>query len=124
MNLLVDTHTLIWAATDPDRLSERAAGIVRDPANEVWASAVSGWEIAIKRVRGRLRFPDPDSSMLDELGFRELPVSLSHAARIAALPDHHRDPFDRMLICQAQHERLVLVSKDRVFTQYDVELVW
>lgn len=124
MKLLVDTHALIWAARDPGRLSERAHDELRNPENDVWVSAVSGWEIALKRARGRLRFPDPDRKMLSTLGFRELPVSLVHAAELAILPDHHRDPFDRMLIAQARHERFTLVSTDRVFDDYDVDLVW
>ncbi len=124
MNLLLDTHALIWAAVDPERLSARAAAAIRDPDNHVRVSAVSGWEIAIKRSRGRLRFPDPEPEMLAALHFAELPVTLAHASGVALLPDHHRDPFDRMLVSQARHEELVIVSADRVLADYDVECLW
>lgn len=124
MRLLLDTHALIWAARDPERLSDRAAVAIAAPNNEVLVSAVSGWEIAIKRALGRLRFPDPDRAMLAQLAMTELDVTLVHTAEVARLPTHHRDPFDRMLIAQAKAEGLVLVSKDRVFDAYDVDIFW
>lgn len=97
---------------------------MREPANDVFVSAVSGWEIAIKRARGRLRFPDVDRAMLAALRLSELPVTLAHAAEAGGLPAHHRDPFDRMLIAQGRVEELTIVSRDRVFTDYDVGLLW
>lgn len=124
MRLLLDTHALIWAARDPERLSGRARSVIADPDNDVAASAVNGWEIAIKRSRGRLIFPQPDRTMLATLGLTELTVTLDHARELSKLPDHHRDPFDRMLIAQAQHEQLHLVSADRAFDAYDVEVLW
>ncbi|HET8930127.1 MAG TPA: type II toxin-antitoxin system VapC family toxin [Acidimicrobiales bacterium] len=124
MRLLLDTHALIWAARDPGRLSARAAAAIRDQDNDVWVSAASGWEIAIKRARGRLNFPDPDREMLGQLGMTELSIALVHGAEVARLPDHHRDPFDRMLIAQARVEQLSLVSADGAIAAYDVEVCW
>lgn len=124
LRLLVDTHAFIWAAAAPERLSQQAALALRDPDNDVLVSAVSGWEIAIKRSLGRLRFPDPDSEMLAMLHMGELPVTFHHTAELATLERHHRDPFDRMLIAQALGEDLKLVSADRVFHDYDVALIW
>lgn len=124
MRLLLDTHALIWAASDPDRLSDRAASAIVDPRNDVYASSVSGWEVALKRARGRLRFPDVDETMLAALRLMELPVSLRHTSELAALPDHHRDPFDRMLVAQARTEGLTIVSRDRLLGRYDVDLRW
>lgn len=123
MKLLLDTHALIWAATDVDRLSVRAADAIRDPNNDVHVSAITGWEIAIKRARGRLQFPDVDRTMLESLRLTELPVLLRHTAAVGALPEHHRDPFDRMLIAQAQCDRLVLATADPRLAAYGVELV-
>lgn len=99
-------------------------GSRRDPGNDVAVSAVAGWEIAIKRTLGRLRFPDPDRTMLDRLGMTELLITLAHAAEVAMLPEHHRDPFDRMLIAQARADKLTLVSTDRAFAAYDVDVYW
>lgn len=124
MNLLLDTHTLIWMATDAARLSADATSALTDPANDLYASAVSGWEISIKRARGRLRFPDVDRRMLATLRVAELPVTFDHAAHVARLPELHRDPFDRMLIAQAVAEDLTIVSRDRAFEGYPVSVHW
>lgn len=124
MKLLLDTHALIWAATDPDRLSPKAREAIGDTGNDVWVSAISGWEIVIKRARGRLTFPDPDRTMLRHLGFTELPIELAHAAEVGRLPDVHRDPFDRMLVAQARHERMKLVTADQTLAEYDVDRLW
>lgn len=124
MKLLLDTHALIWMVADPSRLSEDAGSSITDPANDVFVSAVTGWEIAIKRARGRLRFPDLDRPMTDRLRLIELPVALQHTTELARLPDLHRDPFDRMLIAQARVEGLTIVSRDRAFSSYDVTLRW
>ena len=124
MRLLLDTHALIWTAAEPARLSDRAAAVIRDPDNDVYVSSVSGWEISIKRARGRLVFPDIDQAMLDALRLIELPVTLRHAAEVATLPDHHRDPFDRMLVAQARADHLTVVSRDRALDAYAVSLHW
>lgn len=124
MRLLLDTHALIWAATDASRLSTTASAAIAEPAHDVHVSAVSGWEIAIKRSRGRLRFPDVTAAMLATLGMDELPVTLRHAEELATLPDHHRDPFDRMLVAQARADRLTIVSRDPRLADYEVALLW
>lgn len=124
MRLLLDTHVLIWAASDPDRLSEPASTAMADPHNDVFVSSVSGWEVAIKVSRGRLRFPDVDRSMLAALRFAELPVTLAHTAEVTSLAWHHRDPFDRMLVAQARAEGLRIVSRDGALGDYDVQLLW
>lgn len=124
MRLLLDTHALIWMASDPGRLSKAAAEAIADPDNDLYVSAVSGWEIAIKRARGRLRFPDVGGSMIEALRLVELPVTLRHASEVGDLPGHHRDPFDRMLIAQARVEDLALVSCDEAFTAYEVRVHW
>ena len=124
MRLLLDTHAFIWMATDPDRLSAPAVSAITEPLNDVYVSAVSGWEIAIKRARGRLRFPHVDAELLRVLRLTELPVTLRHAGRVANLPDHHRDPFDRMLIAQALSDDLTIVSRDRVVAAYPVAVHW
>jgi PIN domain nuclease of toxin-antitoxin system len=124
VRLLLDTHAFIWAARDPARLSARAAAAIEDADNDVFVSAVSAWEIAIKRARGRLRFPDVDEPMLAALRIVELPIRLRHAAAIGTLPDHHRDPFDRMLLAQARADDLTIVSHDRAFTDYDAPVLW
>jgi PIN domain nuclease of toxin-antitoxin system len=124
VKLLLDTHTLIWMATDPGQLSEPAATAITDPTHDVYVSAVSGWEISIKRARGRLRFPDVNREMLRALRLTELPVTLRHTAGIAALPDHHRDPFDRMLVAQARTDDLTIVTRDPAIASYDVAVHW
>lgn len=124
MRLLLDTHTLIWAAADPGRLSEPASTAIADPDNDVFVSSVSGWEVAIKVSRGRLLFPEVDRSMLAALRFIELPVTLAHTAEVGTLPWHHRDPFDRMLVAQARAEGLTVVSRDGALADYNVSLLW
>lgn len=124
MRVLLDTHALIWAAREPERLSDVAASAIVDPDNDVYVSAVSGWEVAIKRARGRLRFRDVDRAMLAALRLTELPVSLAHGVEAGSLPPHHRDPFDRMLVAQARAEQLVLLSRDLVFDAYEVPRRW
>lgn len=122
MNLLLDTHTLLWwlagAPIDPV-----ASARIADPTNVVAVSAVSVWEIGIKRALGKLEAPDALVTHISDAGFEGLSVSLEHAERASALPPHHRDPFDRMLVAQAQLERLAVVTRDRRFASYDVKTV-
>lgn len=124
MKILLDTHALIWAAVDPDRLSERAEEVIVDSRNDVYVSAVSAWEIAIKRAKGLLRFPDLDDRVLRALRFMELPVSIHHGSAVGRLPIHHRDPFDRMLVAQARSESMTIVTRDSMITAYDVRTCW
>ena len=121
MRLLLDTHVLIgW--DQGASLTERAEAAIRQ-ADQVYVSAVTGWEIAIKKSLGRLRTTRSVSDAVSESGFEELPVHLAHAQAVEALPWHHRDPFDRMLVAQAQHEGLTVVTRDRLLARYDVKLL-
>ncbi len=116
MNLLLDTHVLIWW-DEGRRLSSAARRAIRD-ADAVYVSAASAWEIAIKIGLGRLRPTRTVEQAAAESGFLELPVTFRHAELVAQLPAHHRDPFDRLLVAQAEAERLTLVTRDPVFQRY------
>ena len=120
MRLLLDTHALLWWLSDWDEIAETTRDAIADPENEVFVSAVSGWEIAIKKARGRLVAPDNLSAVVEKKHFEHLPLSFEHTERAAVLPPHHRDPFDRMLVAQAQAEGLVLVTRDARIPLYDV----
>jgi len=125
---LLDTHTFLWAALDDRRLSSRAADLVADIGNEIYLSAVSVWEVAIKHSRGRLSLPEPPDSYIPSriavFGYRPLPVEVAHALRAGRLPPHHRDPFDRMLVAQAQVEGLPILTSDANIGRYEVEVIW
>ena len=118
--LLLDTHTLLWAIEDNPSLNADARSAIVDPLNDVFVSAASVWEIAIKRSLGRLEAPDNLGEEVGKAGFIELAVTIRHGELAARLPPHHGDPFDRMLVAQAQAEGLVLVTRDRVLGQYAV----
>jgi PIN domain nuclease of toxin-antitoxin system len=121
MRLLVDTHVLLWAAAEPDRLPPSFRDRIESPDNEVLFSAVSIWEIAIKQQIGRLPLsvtPEEIADAAVRMGFDELPVTSAHAAGIRRLPLHHRDPFDRLLVAQAIHEPARLLTSDEVLAQY------
>lgn len=117
-DVLLDTHVFLWAAGDPDRLGTHAREVLEDRRHEVFVSAASIWEIAIKRRLGKLRAPKAVVAKVDQLGFRGLPITLDHAHEADGLPLHHRDPFDRMLVAQAIRERLVLVTHDALLDRY------
>jgi PIN domain nuclease of toxin-antitoxin system len=121
VKLLLDTHLLLWAAGQPERLSAKAKKLLSDPANELLFSAASLWEIAIKTTLGRpdLRV-DPRilrRSLLDN-GYLELPVTGQHAVGIDGLPTHHKDPFDRLLLSQALVEGVTLLTRDEELARY------
>ncbi len=121
MNLLLDTHVLLWAAGASRQLSADARALIEDPENELVYSAASIWEVAIKRGLGREEFrADPRLLRrgLLENGYVELPVSGAHAAAVDLLPPIHKDPFDRILIAQAQIEGLTLLTADEVVARY------
>ena len=118
--LLLDTHVLLWALEDSQALSVDARQSIADTRNEVFVSAVSIWEMAIKRSLGKLRAPDNLADTVQEAGFAALPITLSHAEQAGMLPPHHRDPFDRMLVAQALAEGLVVVTDDAHIPKYGV----
>lgn len=121
MNLLLDTHLLLWAAAHDRMMSARADALIRDEAHTLWFSAASIWEIAIKRALGRADFTaDPDTMRAGLLanGYNELPVDGRHAAAVLRLPRHHADPFDRILVAQAEIEGLKLVTADAAVAAY------
>lgn len=123
MTLLLDTSAFIWWVTEDARLGPKARAAVADSDRRVHVSAVSAWEIAIKRSLGKLTFDGDVGALVDREDFDELPIRIAHALEAEALPLHHRDPFDRMLIAQSRHENLVILTADRVFTRYDVRLL-
>jgi len=126
MNLLIDSHVLIWWLADADPLSRRARSVLEDPLNAIYVSAVTGYEIEFKRSRdpflGRLPH-DLEQVVLDE-GFRWLSVTPGDTITAARLPLHHRDPWDRLLIAQAMRTRLVLVSADEGLAPYGAPVIW
>lgn len=123
MNLLLDTHVLIWILSNEEKLSAAARRAAADPGNEVFVSAVTAWEIAIKRGLGKLRAPDNYLEALRLYRFTPLDITSEHALAVEDLPRHHDDPFDRLLIAQSQLEKLTLVSGDERFSKYDVRLL-
>jgi PIN domain nuclease of toxin-antitoxin system len=123
VNLLLDTHTLLWALADDTMLAGEAHDAIADGANRVLVSAVSAWEITIKKALGKLRAPDDLSAQLDRARFEHLDVTISHALAVGELPDHHSDPFDRMLVAQARSEELTLVTRDSRIARYDVPIL-
>lgn len=121
MNLLLDTHVLIW--WDEGRRLAAEARRAIGAADMVFVSAATAWEIAIKIGLGRLRPRRTVEQAAAESGFQELPVTFRHAELVATLPAHHRDPFDRLLVAQAQAERLILVTRDQVFQDYGLSVI-
>jgi PIN domain nuclease of toxin-antitoxin system len=121
VNVLLDTHVLIW--WDEGRRIAAEARQAIEAADAVYVSAASAWEVAIKTALGRLRPTRTVEEATSDSGFLELPVTCRHADRVTGLPPHHRDPFDRMLLAQAAVEELTLVTRDPVFARYGVALI-
>jgi PIN domain nuclease of toxin-antitoxin system len=124
LKLLLDTHAALWFLSGDERLSENAQRHLTDDSNRILLSAAVIWEIAIKRLLGKLTVPDEYLSLLLDAGVQPLPVSVAHAAAVEHLPRHHRDPFDRMLVSQATLEGGALVSRDQALRPYGVTLIW
>lgn len=120
MRLLLDTHTTIWVFSAPHLLSARARNAISAGENEVFVSVVSPWEIAIKRSKRKLPAPEDLGDAVENHRFQLLPVLLRHTEAIDSLPNHHGDPFDRMLVAQAIVDELTLVTADRVLRRYPV----
>ena len=124
MKLLLDTHAALWWLADDERVGGDAERELRDDTNRVLLSAAVVWEVAIKRSLGKLKAPADMAATLVGAGAQPLPITLHHAAAVEALPWHHRDPFDRMLVAQALTEGAAIVSPDDGLRQYGVSLLW
>jgi PIN domain nuclease of toxin-antitoxin system len=126
--VLIDTHVLLWSALEPARLSSRARSLLASLDTEVLVSAASAWEIATKVRIGKLpgaeAFAADLNTRIKRIGFLGLAVTLEHGQRAGLLPGTHKDPFDRMLIAQAQAENLPLISNERIFDAYGIRRIW
>jgi PIN domain nuclease of toxin-antitoxin system len=120
---LLDSHVMVWFAAANPALAADVAAAIRDDANSAVVSVASVWELEIKRAKGMLTVPQDAGARLNAAGFDLLDVTLTHVVRAAELPSHHRDPFDRMLVAQAQAECLTLVTADAAIERYDVPLM-
>jgi PIN domain nuclease of toxin-antitoxin system len=128
VTVLLDTHTFLWFCQDDPALRASAKSLVEDPANRKLVSVASCWEIAIKAGLGKLKLGEPSATYIPNAlarsGFALLPISLTHATGVEALPPHHRDPFDRLLIAQLLAEGIPIVSVDAAFDAYGVSRLW
>lgn len=128
MRILLDTHALLWWLFDDPKLTDRARTIVGDPQTTVLVSSASAWEISTKSRLGRLPEAGDVAQQLPvyirRARFAELSITIEHALAAGSLPGPHRDPFDRMLIAQAREESIPLVSSDRIFSDYGVDVIW
>jgi len=125
VRLLLDSHAFLWWLLDDQRLSARARSAMLEPSTVVYVSAATVWELAVKAALGRLDLGGAD--LVEEIaanGFAELPITAAHASAAGALPRHHDDPFDRMLVAQAGLEGLHCVTRDPAFAAYGVEVLW
>ena len=128
MRLLLDTCTFLWIVADAPQLSPRARSLFQAPDNEVFLSAVSAWEIAVKHGLGRLPLPEPPARFVpaarDAHGIEPLALDEESVLQVGRLPDAHRDPFDRMLVCQAITHGLAILTPDPLVSDYPVRIVW
>ena len=127
MRILLDTHCWLWMQLSPERFSPESLSVVSDPYHEIYLSAASAWEIAIKYRLGKLPLPVPPHeyipSRMESSNVLGLAVQHAHAAYVAELPDHHRDPFDRLLVAQTVVEKLPILTADAQFRAYEVEVL-
>lgn len=127
MRILLDTHVWLWMRAAPTRIKAETREVLKDGANELFLSAASTWEIAIKYRLGKLPLPEPPAEFIPPrmvaLRVSALPVELRHTFEVALLPMHHADPFDRLLVAQARVDRLHLCTADSALTAYDVQLL-
>ncbi len=121
---LVDSHTLLWAVGDPGQLSPTVSRVLADSDHRIFVSVATLWELSIKQNVGKLTVPDGFFDSLFQVGYERLAILDEHLAAYRQLPLHHRDPFDRLLVAQAQVEDLALLSRDAYLKQYDVEVIW
>lgn len=127
MRVLLDTHVWLWALAADRRLRREAREVIQDPDNETLLSVASAWEISIKAAKGKLRLPAPAEVFVPEAIATSpttiLEITLRHVLRSAALPPHHNDPFDRLLVAQAQTEQLPVLTADNVFSLYEINVI-
>jgi len=123
MNLLLDTHVLLWWLDDDPSLSKQAKANISNGHNLVFLSAAVVWEIRIKQALGKLIIPSDFPQVLDAQPFEMLAITVAHAYAVGDLPTYHRDPFDRMLIAQAKLERLTIVTRDKAFNKYQIPII-
>ena len=123
MNLLLDTHALLWWLDDSERLSEQARTAIADGGNPVFVSAAVIWEIRIKQALGKLKVPRNFRTALERQHFDSIDITADHAHAISELPMHHRDPFDRMLVAQCKVDKLTLVTRDAGLKKYKIPLI-
>jgi PIN domain nuclease of toxin-antitoxin system len=123
LRLLLDTHVVVWALSEPERIAAKTKAAIETEENEIFVSVVSPWELAIKGPREGLRIPGDLEVQVDQRGFDLLPVLFRHTEPIGSMPNHHRDPFDRMLVAQAIVDGLTIVTADRKLTSYQVSLL-
>ena len=128
MRYLLDTNVFLWAVAAPEKLNPRARHLLTADEHDFFLSAASSWEISIKYSIGHLHLPEPPAKYvpdrLHKWGFAWLEISQPHALAVAELPPHHQDPFDRMLIAQAQLEHMTLLTADRLITKYNADILW
>lgn len=128
MKLLLDTHVFLWIATNDERLPRDLKTILREPSNDLYLSVVSSWEIALKARSGKLVLPMPVWAFLlesrERLGIQSLSIQETAVAHVAKLPDIHRDPFDRLLVCQAIQHSLTIVTNDPQIQRYPIKTLW
>ena len=128
MKAILDTHTFLWWNMGDSQLSQLAREFITDGRNDVFLSAASAWEIAIKCAKGRIILPElPAQYVSDRMTahhFRPLPVQISHALQVFSLPDIHQDPFDRLLVAQSQLEDIPILTGDSLIPRYDVNVIW
>jgi PIN domain nuclease of toxin-antitoxin system len=120
MKILLDTHVLLWWLDDPLQISSETASVIRNQNNNIYVSAVSVWEIVIKKALGKLIAPDNLDEVIQHCHFTPLPITIEHALAIRNLPRHHFDPFDRMIVAQAMIEDMTIVTRDTNIFRYGV----
>lgn len=121
MKVLLDTHILLWWMTGSPQLAESAALLIADTSNTIFVSAASVWELRIKESLGKISLPANFLETLEEESFENLSITMRHADQVARLPLLHRDPFDRILVAQAQLDGLTLITKDEILSKYPVD---
>ena len=123
MKLLLDTHVFLWWLDDDPKLGPKARSAIEKPDNFVFVSAATAWEIAVKRANDKLEAPGDIAGWIEQSAFSDLPIEVEHAVASAELPKYHNDPFDRLLVAQAQIEGMTLVASDDEIDKYDVPVL-